>query len=293
MNDDTCAVYLYALIKATTVDLADVRGINSSAVRMLTRGQVGAVVGDVPLATLDLPDEELSEKGRLAELAVSHDAVIRTLFAQAPVLPLRLATVVPDDTTALRVLDECAPSALDRLSRLDGHAEWAVRLRRVTETPVDGQVDAPVDEPAAVQGTVPGGTPGRSDSSGSDTSGSDGHGSDTAGSPTRRSGTAYLQRRRNALRAAERRRDAEHALADRTHAAMAQHATEAAQRQTGHEDLLLNAAYLVDARRQDAFHAEADGQAALLMPDGVRLDVIGPWPPYSFAALDGMEVGHG
>ena len=54
--------------------------------------------------------------------------------------------------------------------------------------------------------------------------------------------------------------------------------------------MLLNAAYLVPEEAEDRFRAVIDGLAAQHRAAGLRIEVVGPLPPYSFA---GMQVGDG
>jgi hypothetical protein len=48
--------------------------------------------------------------------------------------------------------------------------------------------------------------------------------------------------------------------------------------------MILNVAYLIDDDRADAFAAAADELRARL--SGVRIELTGPWPAYSFTELD-------
>jgi hypothetical protein len=48
--------------------------------------------------------------------------------------------------------------------------------------------------------------------------------------------------------------------------------------------MMLNAAYLVAQDRSREFAAAADRLAG--QHPAVRLELTGPWPPYSFAAVD-------
>jgi gas vesicle protein GvpL/GvpF len=54
--------------------------------------------------------------------------------------------------------------------------------------------------------------------------------------------------------------------------------------------LALNAAYLVPDADTEAFHARVDALARQYRPQGLRIDLTGPWPPYNFAALDLSET---
>jgi hypothetical protein len=295
-------VYAYGLVRSGPVDLTGLAGVADAAdVHLLTRDELSLVVSDVSLAALDLPEEELSENGQLARFAVAHDEVVRRLFEQTTVLPLRLATVVADEEAAAQVLADSAPRALARLAALEGHQEWAVRLRRRGDDggqPANGRATngSPASRSAAHGSATNGSATNGSATNGSATHGSATHGSvaDTSSvnATARPSGRAYLQRRRDELRAAQEARYREHVLLDDAHDALAAHASESTRRSEGHGEVILTAAYLVPAQAEDAFLAAADTQASVLATAGVTLEVIGPWPPYSFAALDAEEKTH-
>jgi hypothetical protein len=48
--------------------------------------------------------------------------------------------------------------------------------------------------------------------------------------------------------------------------------------------MLLNAAYLLDAARAGDFHDAVERLVG--RDDAYRVEITGPWPPYSFAGLD-------
>ena len=50
--------------------------------------------------------------------------------------------------------------------------------------------------------------------------------------------------------------------------------------------LLLDLAVLVGAEAEAAFLATAAELRQRLEPDGLEVEVSGPWPPYSFASLE-------
>jgi hypothetical protein len=52
---------------------------------------------------------------------------------------------------------------------------------------------------------------------------------------------------------------------------------------------VLNAAYLVPAEHADSFLRAAERLRADA-PEGTRVEVSGPWAPYSFASIDAGEV---
>lgn len=92
------------------------------------------------------------------------------------------------------------------------------------------------------------------------------------------SGTAYLAQRRERLAAADVARRGATAV----HEALARHAAES-KRSDLAGGLLLDAAYLVDTDREEDFHSEARRLAGEL---GLSAEITGPWPPYSFTAVE-------
>jgi gas vesicle protein GvpL/GvpF len=240
-------VYIYALMQSSPMDLDEMPAVgDADRVRMVSHGHLAALVSDVSLAAVQLPEEALTEHGRLAQLATDHDSVVRAALVRTPVLPLRLATVVANDGAVVRILDEYAATALPRLHELSGHLEWGVRLRTEHREPK---------------------TSARLGVSG-------------------QSGTDYLASRRNALQAAKGQRNRDSALAYAVHETLAQHATESTLLAGKGQDQLLRSAYLVASESEAAFLAEVDGEAASVGDDGLNLELSGPWPPYSFARLD-------
>jgi hypothetical protein len=102
------------------------------------------------------------------------------------------------------------------------------------------------------------------------------------------SGTDYLAMRRDRLAAAARTRRDGGTAATALHEALSQHAKETVQRAKKSSVPLLDAAYLVAAGAEPAFHAETKRH------DDLAVEVTGPWPPYSFVRLklSAEEVAH-
>jgi hypothetical protein len=105
--------------------------------------------------------------------------------------------------------------------------------------------------------------------------------------PDRSSGAAYLAQRGAALRAGEdASRRARH-VAETVDAAVERWVSDAVRRRGGGQGLLLDVAYLVPRDHETSFVGEIDQVATNLAEAGVRLELSGPWPPYSFATLEG------
>ena len=51
-------------------------------------------------------------------------------------------------------------------------------------------------------------------------------------------------------------------------------------------NLLLDAAFLIPKRRTETLRRTLTKEAQVLLEDGCQISLTGPWPPYSFAAVD-------
>ncbi len=253
-------LYAFAIIPARPVDLANVPGIDGHApLHIVQHNELGLVVSEMPLDLMaDVSEDDLSETGPLATLARRHDEVIRTVFENGPVLPLRFGTVVADEAGARRLLEEQSTQARRRLAHLDTHREWGVRLSR---------------DPAAVE-TDPAVT------------------ADSAAARRDMTGTSYLAARREALERSQRAEQQTAALAAQVEEALSEQAVDLAYRGGGAgSGVLADLAYLVPAAREDAFLAAAERLSGDVAHEGLVLEVTGPWPPYSFATLQSEGAG--
>jgi hypothetical protein len=247
----TTASYLYAFtapMPATALD--GVCGVAGAPVRVIGVRGIGCLVSTVDLATFGEEPlrRNLEDLGWLQQVAVEHDTVVRVGAAVTTTAPLRLATMCADDDAVRERLQELHDRAAALLSRLAGRDEWGVKL--LGATPAAGA--EPVDAT---------------------------------------SGTAYLQQRRAALRARETsaaatQRQVEDVYEHLLRAAIAGHRHRPQdERLSGlGQPMLLNAAFLVARADVQVFRRHVDEIARTVPPDAFVL--TGPWPPYSFAALD-------
>ncbi|MGW3404019.1 GvpL/GvpF family gas vesicle protein [Streptomyces zhihengii] len=250
-------VYAYAVVRAADgvgAAAGALAGVAGGPVRLTAGSRDPAVllaVGDVPAA--DFREEAL--RRRLEELewletvARAHHAVVEALAAVTTVLPLRLATVYVDEAGARAALDEGARAFAERLSLLAGHREWGVKVY------ADPSAAPPPPAPAA-----DGLSPGRS----------------------------YLRQRREQRSGREEvYRDARTAAGRVEEAALryaagrARHRVQQGTLAGAAGENVLNDAFLVADDRTEAFRADVAGAAQGLT--GVRVEVTGPWAPYSFA----------
>ncbi|MDF3298835.1 GvpL/GvpF family gas vesicle protein [Streptomyces tropicalis] len=259
MNEQV--TYVYAVVRAAggaadAADAADaaahLAGVGGGEVRTVPGTRGTALV----LAVSSVPEDDFREDALrrhfedldwLESVARAHHGVIEALAARADVLPLRLATVYLDDDRARAVLDASWDSFAERMEHLAGHAEWGVKIY--------------VERRPAPAGPAPAGdlSPGR----------------------------AYLRTRRTERSVRESVYRAAEEAAARVEAAGRRHAAERARHRVQQGQLadapgenVVNDAYLVHRDRAAAFHDEAS-RAAEGLP-GVRVEVTGPWAPYSF-----------
>lgn len=241
-------------------------GLGAGApVRALPAGRLTAVVQDVPAADFaeEALRERLSDRDQLERCARAHHEVITAVSAVAPAVPLPLATLYRGDERARDALREKEESFLATLDRIAGRAEWGVK------------VYALAGQPAAREATAPAAT-------------SSGAAHEATAPAAASSGLAYLERVRNQHKGREQRQNAALRAAERVDAVvrglavatrrLRPHGPEV----TGpHRTHVLNAAYLIDHGRERQLRAAL----ASLREDetAVRIELSGPWAPYSFA----------
>ncbi|UQB72801.1 GvpL/GvpF family gas vesicle protein [Rhodococcus ruber] len=256
---DGTGVWLYAVTddRLAEGDLGGLAGVAGEAVRAVGSGGLTAVVGSVPLAVFgeEPLKRNLEDLSWLEATARAHDAVVSTVAQRGPAVPLRLATVYLDDARVRDLLDERQADFESALTLVTGRTEWGVKAYG------DRQALADAVAEAQIAGSAKG------------------------------SGTAYLLRRRAQLAAQESvERDAA-ARADEIHSRLLRQAA-AGRRQpatdpalSGRRDwMVLNGTYLVDDDRADEFARAVEELRKEYR--GIRLELTGPWPPYSFAGVE-------
>lgn len=232
-------------------------GVSGAQVRLACAGAFTAVVSDVELAEFgaDALRHNLEDLSWLEAVARAHHGVIDAAAQRCTLLPMRLATVYESEASMAAALKDHEAQFQAALRRLRGRAEWGVKGYAAPS--------APAAAPAAVAPP---------------------EGAATAG-------MAYLRRRRDALAT---QRESRQGAADSARAAHVQltwyaaesclHPPQSPQLSNRADTMVLNAAYLLDDDRAGQF---AQAVAALNDRDQrLRLELTGPWPPYSFAGPD-------
>lgn len=252
------ARYLYAISRGLDdASITGTVGLGGASVEVVSHRGLDAVV-----STVDL--DEFGEEGLrrnledlawLERVARTHDDVVHAVAARGPAAPLRLATVCLDDEGVRRRLDESHEAMTAVLDRITGRSEWSVKIV------------LPAGQPVTTQNAEPGATAGQG------------------------AGAAYLLRkkRQTELRATAAQDAA--AQADHVYDTLGRVCVAGRRLQpqdprlSGHHGTMtLNAAFLVDDAETAAF-TDTASEVSSALPDGA-LQVSGPWPPYSFAALE-------
>lgn len=242
--------YMYAITRPLPESaFAEVPGMLGSPVRVVSDRGLACVVSTVDLA--DFGEQEL--RANLEDLtwvervSRAHDDVVRSVAALGTTAPLPLATVCNDDASVQQRLRRLGGRGEKLLSVLDGRDEWGLKLL--------GRVAQPM---AAVAAS---------------------------------SGAEYLRRRRDDFAnrdelsvAASRRADDVYTFVATSAVAARRHRPQDARLSGLARPMLLNASFLVDRDEADAFRRSIDAVAQALPPDSVQL--TGPWPAYSFTALE-------
>jgi hypothetical protein len=221
--------------------------------------------GGLWLIAADVPEDEYGEAAIarglkhldwVSKRAVGHESVVEYFLRAPAVLPMQLFTIFTSDERALEHVRRDRRRIERIVGRIEGHVEWGLRVTW--------------DEQAARASVEKAHKPAR------------------ARGERAASGLQYLARKRDMLEVSRAQRAEAQAAATRLFRELSGHAAEA-QRRTSTEQqaaptsrLLLDAAYLVRARRAGAFRRALSQSARRLAVPGVVVSLTGPWPPYNF-----------
>jgi Gas vesicle synthesis protein GvpL/GvpF len=258
-------VWTYAVTEdGTAAGLGRLRGVGGGPVRVITAAGLTAIAEDVGLAEFGEAAlrRNLEDMAWLEKAARAHHRVIAAAARRGPVVPMRLATCYGSDEGVAVMIAERHADFRAALRRIRGRQEWGVKAYAARRP-----------EPA-------GGAPGTA----------------APARPQAGAGAAYLRRRRDQLTTQKNERREMLANTEAIHAELSRYAAGArlhppqAPELTGEKAvMILNAAYLLDDERGEDFAALVAALADRY--PGVRLELTGPWPPYSFAGNGQAEGG--
>ncbi|WP_285733284.1 GvpL/GvpF family gas vesicle protein [Nocardiopsis sp. ATB16-24] len=261
MGPPEYADYVYAVCRPFDAGAVDgLTGVGGHPVHVVTEARLTAVVSTVPLHEFgeQALRNSLEDLRWLEEVARAHHGVVEAVGRRTVTVPLRLATVYHSDERVREVLREHGEAFEAALRELAGRVELGVKVYAEAPAP-----SVPPARPSSGEAN-----PGR----------------------------AYLRRRKEQRdrrddtwqRAVELCERADEVLGGLAWARERHRPQSAALSEASGENVMNNA-YLVDEERVEAFLAtarELDSHA----PEGVRIEVSGPWAPYSFATGRPSEV---
>lgn len=230
------------------------QGFGGAELRRVEHGELAAVASDVAEDEFgeSALRRNLEDVDWLNSTARTHNQGVEAVAEEAAVVPMGLATVFYGDDRVRACLAERAELFGELLDQVAGRTEWGVKAYAELTA-------AEEREPAGMAGTG-------------------------------RPGATYLRRVRERRDTAERAKQDAVRQAGEVHAALAGLAAQARTHRPQSRELagyrgvmVLNGAYLVDGTRDEEFtgavHELAREHTAL------RLELTGPWPPYSFATV--------
>ncbi len=243
----------------TVVDLA------SESSGAPSRATLAAVVSLVSRADYD--EVALGQRMRdldwVADRGVAHDRIVERCFAAGPTVPLRFGTLFASVARVESLLARDYEHFARLLARLEGKAEWALAVHADARR-IEGRAAERARQATSAAPTPMASGPGR----------------------------AYLEAKRAAAQARSTAHEHLPRWVDEIHARHAGAAVAAVAHPIpeGHT-LLHRAAFLVPRDGEAAFLAASEAEARRVAPEGLRLRLTGPWPPYSFASapLGGVE----
>ena len=216
---------------------------------------VAIVVSDVPAVAYasEALEPRLADLDWVSAAGAAHHLVVDALTAAGHVVvPFRLFTLYSSETKALETLRDSRAALTRVFDRVRGKEEWVLRVAG--------------PDPARIETVTP-------------------------APPSPASGTNFLQAKANAKREAAARATRVREDTAAAYEALEQLADAARTRPVdGSGNLLLDAAFLVPPSRVDAMRDALTRRAERLLRDGCAVSLTGPWPPYSFAAMDASHA---
>lgn len=117
--DSATALYLYAIVPAAAV--GGVESVLGDGLGLVEHGAYAAIVQPTT-------ENSLAGRGReeLARLLLDHQRTVEGIMAQAPVLPVKFATIAPERGSVERCLENGAAEFAEAFARLAGKTQFEV-----------------------------------------------------------------------------------------------------------------------------------------------------------------------
>jgi hypothetical protein len=255
------STWLYCIVRSPRAPkAAGLRGVpGAGKVRVVEAGgSLWLVVADVPrdawsAATIEA---KLNDIDWIGAVAMGHEAVVESFVRAPALLPSKLFTLFHDD--------ESAVAHVSRERRRIG------RILDVVSRRVELGVRVALDEAKALRKAE----------------------SDAKRASKGSTGAGFLMRKKHVQEVARAGGAAAQSLAVSMHEKLTSRAVDAVRKEItaagngAQSRLLLDAAYLVDAKKAPAFRRQAKALGRDAAREGLSLEVTGPWPAYHFSVTE-------
>ncbi|MDE1853668.1 MAG: GvpL/GvpF family gas vesicle protein [Thaumarchaeota archaeon] len=238
--------YLYCIIGAGELaDLGEVGLLNGDVSTVEFRGIAGVVS---PVAYKEL-------ESSLANI-MTHQKVVELARAKTTALPVRFGVIFKSKEGVKQLLSKSYSSYRDKLAKLDGKDEYGVKMILNSDGLKVLTQSVGKESPELSQLAKDSAKAGK--------------------------GTAYLLK----LKAEETLKSETfrklEVISRDVDEKLVKAAVEGRRLTSDHEQIVLNAAYLVERGREAGFRQAVEGASSELRPLGLELHMSGPWAPYSF-----------
>jgi hypothetical protein len=231
----------------------DVGGVDIGEVGLL-KGNVSAVpYRDIAAVVSPVPFQEL--ESNIANI-MAHEKVVELARAKHTTLPVRFGVIFKSAEGVKQLLSKSYDDYKAKLKKLAGKDEYGVKLILSSQGMV--KLTQKVGKSSEELGKL------------------------AKASVRASKGTAYLLKLKadEALKAESLRRLDE--VSGKANEQLSAAAVDHARLKSDHEQIVLNAAYLVERQSSQAFRRAVDGLAKELKSLGLEVHMSGPWAPYSF-----------
>ncbi len=261
-------LWTYCVLRARDQHPTEMTGVGPSGrVERVEATQLAALVTRVPRLefSAEALQRNLNDLNWLSGVARAHESVLEQTLAVTTLVPLRLCTLYESAESVQRMLELEHDAFVEALNKFSGRQEWGVKVL-LDRDKLLAQARARSDKVSGLENEP----------------------------PSEGAGGAYMLRRRLDRHVRELADVLATQVADQVHARLQDWAIDAVTQPpqnpklSGHEgEMLLNAAYLVEAERTGELRqlvSELEAHHAAL---GARIELTGPWPPYNFVTSNG------
>jgi gas vesicle protein GvpL/GvpF len=263
--DGTRVCYLYGIVAAgRSPSLEGIAGVGGAPISIVESGSLAAVVSEIAREDLAPAAGEQEDARWLERAVLAHEHVLEQCLVPGPVLPMRFATTLREDSDVRALLRERAPELSASLERLVGRREWGVKARLGSPEALVQHVRTTRSDLAAAEAEL----------------------------QSRSAGAAYLARKRLDQELTRAGDELIAELVDAAHSRLAAAADDSRLIAGSHarkERIFLNAAYLLAEDAEQNFRqalAELGDEHAEV---GLDYELTGPWPAYNFATDEAQQ----